>query len=60
MNVVFKSEGIKQMAFISKNTGPKKPSLKLRGPGLHKANTKGGSTAITKPNSGPAKVLPKR
>ena len=47
-------------SFYSKTTGPKKPSLTLKGPGLAKANTKGGSTAIVKPNSGPAKVLPKR
>lgn len=48
------------MAFISKTTGPAKPSLTLKGPGLAKANTKGGSTTIARPNSGPAKVLPKR
>jgi hypothetical protein len=46
--------------FISKNTGPAKPSLRLPGPGLANANTKGGSVKIVKPNSGPAKVLPKR
>lgn len=48
------------MAFNSKTTGPKTPTIKLKGSGLHNANTKGGSTAIVKPNSGPAKVLPKR
>ena len=48
------------MAFIAKTTGPAKKQISLRGPGLHNANTKGGSTAIVKPNSGPAKVLPKR
>lgn len=48
------------MPFISKNTGPKTPTIKLKGPGLANANTKGGSTSIVKPNSGPAKVLPKR
>lgn len=48
------------MPFISKNTGPKVKQISLKGPGLHNANTKGGSTAIVKPNSGPAKVLPKR
>lgn len=48
------------MAFISKNTGPKKQQISLKGPGLHNANTKGGSFDIKRPNSGPAKVLPKR
>lgn len=43
------------MAFISKNTGPAKPNLTLKGPGLHNANTKGGSTKIAPPNK-PAKV----
>ena len=47
-------------AFYTKTTGPKKPGYSPKGPGLHTANTKGGSTSIVKPNSGPAKVLPKR
>lgn len=48
------------LSFIKTTTGPKKGTVNLKGPGLHNANTKGGSTAIVKPNSGPAKVLPKR
>ena len=48
------------MAFIKQTTGPKTKQINLKGPGLHNANTKGGSTTISRPNSGPAKVLPKR
>lgn len=40
------------------NAGPAKPKISLAGPGLHNANTKGGSTKISKPNP-PAKVLPR-
>lgn len=46
--------------FIKTTTGPKKGTVNLKGSGLHNANTKGGSLNISKPNSGPAKVLPKR
>ncbi len=38
------------MPFIKETTEPKTKTINLKGPGLHNANTKGGSVKIQAPN----------